>query len=414
MAQDLKDQLASLKIDRSADPAELGRGRLWIAVLLVVAVAGGLAYFFLRPRAIAVRTATVEESAVQAGEASVLNASGYVTARRQATVSSKVTGKVAEVLLEEGMRVEEGQVLARLDNRQASLELNLAQAQLVSAERALDETQVNLDRARKDFTRSAELAKGGVSSQSALDLAQAESEGLAARLVRQRGDVEVARSGVAIARQALDDTVIRAPFAGVAISKDAQPGEMVSPVSAGGGFTRTGISTIVDMSSLEIEVDVNEAYLQRVVPGQRVRATLDAYPDDPFAAHVITIIPSADRDKATVQVRIGFDRLEPRILPDMGVKVAFLSDEKSAGEENGEAARRVVRIPRAAVRGASGSESVWVVDSQGRLERRAVRVAAGAGDPAEVTAGLAAGEKVVVEGPATLVAGDLVREAAAE
>ncbi len=414
MASDLKDQLASLKIDRSADSEEPGRGKLWVALIVVVALLAAVAYFLLRPRPVPVRTAVAAESAVEAGSASVLNASGYVTARRQATVSSKVTGKVAEVLVEEGMKVEEGQVLARLDNRQASLELDLGQAQLVSAERALDETQVNLDRARKDFTRAAELAKGGVASQSALDLAQAESAGLAARLVRQRGDVEVARSGVAIARQALDDTVIRAPFAGVAISKDAQPGEMVSPVSAGGGFTRTGISTIVDMSSLEIEVDVNEAYLQRVVPGQRVRATLDAYPDDPLAAHVITIIPSADRDKATVQVRIGFDRLDPRILPDMGVKVAFLSDEQSAGEGNGGAARRVVRIPRAAVRGASGGESVWVVDSQGKIERRAVRLAAGAGDPAEVTAGLAAGEKVVVEGPATLVAGDPVREAAAE
>lgn len=414
MTQDLKEQLASLKIDRSAETGASGRGRLWISVLIGVALAAAVAFYFLRPRAIAVRTATAEESAVQLGEASVLNASGYVTARRQATVSSKVTGKVAEVLLEEGMRVEEGQVLARLDNRQASLELDLTRAQLVAAERALDETRVNLERARKDLARASELAKGGVSSQSALDGAQAEADGLAARLVRQRGEVEVSRSGVALALQALDDTVIRAPFAGVAISKDAQPGEMVSPVSAGGGFTRTGISTIVDMSSLEIEVDVNEAYLQRVVPGQRVRATLDAYPDDPFAAHVITIIPSADRDKATVQVRIGFDRLDPRILPDMGVKVAFLSDEKSAGEGNGGVGRRVVRIPRAAVRGASGSESVWVVDPQGRLERRAVRVAAGAGDPTEVTAGLAAGEKVVVEGPATLVAGDVVREAAAE
>jgi HlyD family secretion protein len=412
MTQDLKDQLASLKIDRSGDEdLERGRGRRWIWIGVAVLVAAALAFVVLRPRAIAVRTALATESSAASGPAAVLNASGYVTARRQATVSSKITGKVAEILVEEGMRVEAGQVLARLDDRQARLELELAQAQLGAAEKSLAETEANLSLAQKDLERNRQLTAGGVSSQAALDTAEAQAASLEARLRRQRGDVEVARRSAAILRQLLDDTIIRAPFAGVAISKDAQPGEMVSPVSAGGGFTRTGISTIVDMTSLEIEVDVNEAYIQRVTNGQKVRATLDAYPESPFAAHVITTIPSADREKATVQVRIGFDALDARVLPDMGVKVAFLSDETAGG---GGAAKRLVQIPRAAVRGSGGSDYVLVVSVEGSVERRAVRLGAGTGDPAEVMAGLAAGERVVVEGPADLAAGTKVREAKSE
>jgi RND family efflux transporter MFP subunit len=406
MAPDLKEQLASLKIDRSGEAPARRPAKAAVAVAIVLALAALTLFVALRPRAVAVRTAAAVEAAAGAGPAAVLNASGYVTARRQATVSSKITGKVAEIHVEEGMRVAEGQVLARLDDRQARLELDLARAQLAAAEKALAETEANRARAAKDLVRHRDLAAKGVTSPSELDAAQAEAEALAARLERQREEVEVARRGAAIAGQLLDDTVIRAPFGGVAISKDAQPGEMVSPVSAGGGFTRTGISTIVDMASLEIEVDVNEAYIQRVTPDQRVRASLDAYPESPFPAHVITTIPSADREKATVKVRIGFDALDPRILPDMGVKVAFLSEEAGAS-----GAKRAVEVPRAAVRGAAGSEAVLVVGGEGVLERRAVRLAPGAGDPAVVVAGLAAGERVVVEGPAELAAGTRVREA---
>jgi RND family efflux transporter MFP subunit len=405
MASDLKQALDSLRIDRETAEPPSGRRR-WIAAAAAVAVAlAGLGLWLSRPRPLPVTTAIAAGSASGAGPAAVLNASGYVTARRQATVSSKITGKVAEILVEEGMRVEAGQVLARLDDRQARLELELASAQLAASEKALAETEANLTLARKDLARSRELAAGGVASQAALDAAQAQSDALEARLLRQREDVEVARRGAAISRQLLDDTVIRAPFAGVAISKDAQPGEMVSPVSAGGGFTRTGISTLVDMTSLEVEVDVNEAYIQRVVAGQRVRATLDAYPESPFDAHVITTIPSADREKATVKVRIGFDALDGRVLPDMGVKVAFLGDAGAAGT-----AARAVEVPRAAIRGATGSEHVFVVGTEGVVERRAIRVAAGTGDPATVIAGLASGERVVIEGPAELAAGARVEE----
>jgi RND family efflux transporter MFP subunit len=211
---------------------------------------------------------------------------------------------------------------------------------------------------------------------------------------------------VAVVRQQVEDHVIRAPFAGIAISKNAQPGEMISPVSAGGGFTRTGISTVVDMASLEIEVDVNEAYIQRVAPGRKVSATLDAYPEWTIPGHVITTIPAADRQKATVKVRVGFDALDPRILPDMGVKVAFLGAAEAAPPVDG---ARATRVPRAAVRGTAGEEHVLVVGADGRLERRAVRLAPGGGDPVEIAAGLAAGERVVVAGPADLAAGNRVR-----
>jgi RND family efflux transporter MFP subunit len=244
-----------------------------------------------------------------------------------------------------------------------------------------------------------------VASQADLDAANANLDSLRARLAAQREQVGVAQRQVELARQGQEDTVIRAPFAGVAISKDAQPGEMVSPISAGGGFTRTGISTIVDMASLEIEVDVNEAYIARVRAGQRVEATLDAYPEWRIPAHVITPIPSADRQKATVKVRIGFEALDPRILPDMGVKVAFLSDEATVDDGAG---RGVLAVPRAALRQVGGQDVVFVV-KDGKLERRAVKVATAPGDPAQVEAGLAAGESVVVEGPAELEDGGRVR-----
>ncbi len=346
MAQDLKDQLASLKIDRTQDAPESPRSRKILIAVGLGVLLPALAFWLLRSKAVPVRTALAVEAAANAGPAAVLNASGYVTARRQATVSSKITGKVSEILVEEGMKVEQGQVLARLDDAQAKLELALASAQLAASEKGLAETQANLTLARKDLDRNRQLTTGGVVSQASLDGAQAQAEALEARLARQREDVEVARRSVGIYRQLLDDMVIRAPFAGVAISKDAQPGEMVSPVSAGGGFTRTGISTIVDMASLEIEVDVNEAYIQRVLPNQKVRATLDAYPENPFDAHVITTIPSADREKATVKVRIGFDALDARILPDMGVKVAFLGDSGAAAGSSARSRRRSFLVHR--------------------------------------------------------------------
>ena len=407
MASDLQEKLNALKIDRGDAPPPSGIGLkigLGAIALAVVAVA---AWWGLRPRAVPVRTVIVEEMAQAQGAAStVLNASGYVTARRQATVSSKVTGKVVDVLVEEGMKVEKDQILARLDASQARQALALSEAQLEATRRAMVETEARRREASIRKTRVADLLKAGVASKADWDAIESEVDVLDARLSTQRGDVTTGEREVDIQRQYLDDTIIRAPFAGVAVSKNAQPGEIISPTSAGGGFTRTGISTIVDMSSLEIEVDVNEAYIQRVQPGQKVVATLDAYRDWPIPAHVITTIPAADRQKATVTVRIGFDKLDPRILPDMGIKVAFLADTAVDGATTA----HVVRVPRATVRGSQGEEFVFVVSRENTLERRALKVAPGGGDPVEVLAGLSAGERVVVGGPAELAAGVAIAE----
>jgi RND family efflux transporter MFP subunit len=350
-----------------------------------------------------VATAVAREVAV-GGQRTVLNASGYVTARRQATVSSKVTGKVIEVMIEEGMVVEEGEVLARLDASNVKASFDLAEAKLRAARASLSETEVRIREAGLDLHRIARLVDEKVASQAELDRARAEADSLRARLVRLQEDVTVAGRELALWRQQLEDTVIRAPFDGVVVTKNAQPGEMISPVSAGGGFTRTGIGTIVDMSSLEIEVDVNEAYINRVVPDQPVTATLDAYPDWQIPSHVIAIVPTADRQRATVRVRIGFASLDPRVLPDMGVKVAF----QEALEES-ESSLAVV-VPSAAVRSQSGRDTVLVVQTGGRIERRAVRTQPGDEGTTLVISGLAAGETVVVEGPAELAEGDRVQE----
>jgi HlyD family secretion protein len=407
MASELQEKLSALKIDRAEEGPSSGVGLKVAIGAVVLLVAAGAAWWVFRPRPVLVRTVRVEAAAPASGGASaVLNASGYVTARRQATVSSKVTGKVVDVLVEEGMKVEKDQILARLDASQARQALALAEAQLTTTRRSIDEMEARLSEATIRKNRIRDLVASGVSSKADWDAVDAEVNVLEAQLATQRERVRAGEREVDIQRQYLEDTVIRAPFAGVAISKNAQPGEIISPMSAGGGFTRTGISTIVDMSSLEIEVDVNEAYIQRVQPGQKVQATLDAYRDWAIPATVITTIPAADRQKATVTVRIAFDQLDPRILPDMGIKVAFLTSATDAAPTPG----RVVRVGRAAVRGTQGNEFVFVVGSDDRLERRAVKLGVGGDDPVEVIAGLSSGERVVLEGPADLAAGTVVAE----
>ncbi len=398
-----KPSLSDLRIEDHARDGGRARVGLWI-VLLALAVAGaGLAWHWFRaPRPAPVRVAAVTEAGATrtGGAPTVLNASGYVTARRRATVSSKMTGKVVSVHVEEGMAVKQGQVLARLDDTTLRRYLDLAEAELGAARRQEAEIEVRLKEAHQTLDRARALVRDGIAGQADLDKAQAEADAYAARLALVREQVTVQERQVGVRRTELDDTVIRAPFSGVAISKDAQPGEMVSPVSAGGGFTRTGISTIVDMTSLEIEVDVNESYINRVTPGQPVESTLDAYPAWRIPSHVIAIVPTADRNKATVLVRIGFEQLDPRILPDMGVKVAFLGVAERAGAS---AAPRV-QVPRAAVRTENGQPVVYVVSGD-RAERRAVRAGDVTGGVVAVLSGLSAGEQVVVEGPADLADG---------
>jgi HlyD family secretion protein len=395
-----RPSLDALRIDRQ-DPARPGGRRWpWLAAILVLMLAGGGWWLTTRRPAEVTAAAVREESG--GGSATVLDASGYVTARRQATVSSKVTGRVVEVRVEEGQHVVDGEVLARLDDTIPRAQLALARAQLDSARKALAETRVRLAQARLDLERTRRLAGEEVSSQADLDRDQAEVDSLAARLEAQDSDVGVAARTMALREREVEDAVIRAPFAGVVVSKNAQPGEMISPISAGGGFTRTGICTLVDMSSLEIEVDVSESYINRVEPGQPVVATLDAYPDWKIPARVITLVPAADRQKATVLVRIGFDQLDPRILPDMGIKVAFR-------QESEEAAGARLWVPAGALRREGDRTAVWVVEG-GVVRRRAVTAGAERGDEVEVLSGLSAGERVVVDGPPDLEDGESVEE----
>lgn len=399
-----KAALESLRMNRGSDPEryeERGAGRRrWRIIAAVVAVVAALLAWRMVTSPIEVRTVTVESPA-GASDGAVLNASGYVVARRLATVSSKVTGRIDEVLFEEGATVTDGQLLARLDPSNAEADLKVADSSLVAAQRNLREIEVRLADARRTQKRYQELVARKLVAQSLLDAADAEASALEARLAASQAEVGVAQSRVAQARQGLADLEIRAPFAGVVISKDAQPGETVSPMSAGGGYTRTGIATIVDMDSREIEVDVNEAYINRVHEGQKAAAVLDAYPDWTIPGHVIGIVPTADRQKATVKVRIGFDALDPRMLPDMGIKVRFL---EGAGAPS---AAVQPRLPAAAVVKDGDKTYVWVV-RDARVERREVVLGAAQGDEFPVSSGLEGGESVVVDAPRRLRDGSAV------
>jgi len=397
------DDLSALKIER--EPLNTGGGRWvkWVFLLLFLGGAGFWAFtWFTRERPIEVEVASVSERAAGTS-ASVLTGKGYVTARRRATVSSKVTGKVIEVNVEEGMAVRKGQVLARLDDSTLQAALGLYRAQLEAAKRQIPESEVRLEQARVQLQRQERLRKEGLNTPNDIDNAKAEVDSLVARIASAQETVKVAESQIAMQQTAIDDTVIRAPFSGIALSKDAQPGEMVSPVSAGGGFTRTGISTIVDMSSLEIEVDVNESYINRVSAGQPVTAVLDAYPGFEIPASVIAVVPTADRQKATVLVRIGFKKLDPRILPDMGVGVTFLR-EADASAASQSAAQSVTLVPQGAVKTDSGTTFVFLVNGQ-TVERRAVKIGGTDGDRVEVLAGLKGGDRIVIAPPADLAAG---------
>lgn len=396
---DKSELLAQLRIDRN-DQDVNHRPWRWIFGFIVVCVLlGGGIWFFSEPDPVAVRVQMARMAVIDPATASVLDATGYVKARRYATVSSKVTGKVVEVLVEEGMQVEKDQVVARLDDSNIQKTLALYQAELVSAKTQVTETRARLTEARLTLERNTGLAQKNLVSTAALDSARANFESLKAQLANREAGVVLAERRIAIEQQYLDDLILRAPFAGVVITKDSQPGEMISPVSAGGGFTRTGICTLVDMSSLEVEVDVSEAYIQRVRPEQAVQATLEAYPDWKIPARVIAIIPTADRQKATVKVRIAFQELDPRILPDMGVKVAFMSGESTASQ--GTPQQQGIRVPASAVR-TQGGERIMFVVKDNIAHRRVVQLGGNFGSEMYVTEGINPGEDYVVEMPIDL------------
>jgi HlyD family secretion protein len=380
--------LSELSIDPSArERAKLDR-RVLIAIGIgVTAIVVAILWLAVAGRPTEVRVAVVREA--RAAGAAVLNASGYVTPRRRATISAKITGKVAEVLIDEGMHVEAGQVLARLDDVDAVVILRSAQAESAVAAAAIDDLEIRLANAERSLKRLKDLGAQGLVSDEDLDNAETAVASYEAQIKLAREHITAAERSTEIARQNVENCIVRAPFAGIVVSKDAQPGEMVSPISAGGGYTRTGIATVVDMSSLEIEVDVNESYIARVTAGQRAQAVLDAYPDWQIPSTVRTVIPTADREKATVKVRIAFDSLDPRILPDMGVKVSFFDQgADSTGLD-------LTLVPREAVR-PEGDQPYALVVKDGRVERRAIRTGRETGPDIEIIAGLRRGEQVVV------------------
>jgi RND family efflux transporter MFP subunit len=478
---DTSDLLKQLRIDKGARVPRARTGRLVLAGVALLTLAGGLLWLTLaRSAPPTVRTATARAAGQGADGGSVLDASGYVTARRQATVSAKVTGKVTEVLIEEGMRVEEGAILARLDDTEAKAQLALARAQLAAARSQVAEIRAQLDQAERDLERQREIferqaplataraqlaaaraqaaevraqiehaereyerhrelferqlvaaqaleaaraqrdalrarltagdeqvrvaqeavAVAEVNTAQAVETARAQRDALRGKLAAAAEAIRVAEEGVAVAEVQVANTVIRAPFSGIIVAKTAQPGEMISPMSAGGGFTRTGIGTLVDMDSLEIQVDVNEAFINRVKPGQPVEATLNAYPDSRIPAEVIAIIPTADRSKATVKVRIALKQKDPRVVPEMGARVQFLERPRAEAPAGGPA-RAGVLVPAQALR-PDGDQAVVFVYAEGKVERRKVTPGQTLGTDRQVLSGLRPGERVVVSPPDSL------------
>jgi RND family efflux transporter MFP subunit len=404
MTETPKPNLSDLKIDRDAKTGDGSGRRAMLAAAVFMVIVAVIAVFQVTRSSPPTVEVAIARQAQTGGAATVLNASGYVEPRRKATVSSKITGKVTEVLVDEGMIVKEGQVLARLDDSDARRRYEAIRAERDVASAAINELKVNLADAERTLRRTEDLRAKGVASVQDLDSATAAVDALRAKLQLARTSLAAAEAQLAVSAQDLENYTVRAPFAGIAVSKDAQPGEMVSPVSAGGGFTRTGISTIVDMTSLEIEVDVNESHIAKVYPGQPADAVLDAYPDWHIPATVRTVIPTADRQKATVKVRLTFDELDPKILPDMGVKVAF---QETIDEEVSTTSPRAV-IPQKAIFEKDGLSYVFVVQDE-VLDRRAVATGRAVASDVEVMAGVTAGEAVVVDGPAELSDGDSVR-----
>jgi len=404
---DPADKISQLKIDRSVPAAA---ERRWLLPGIIVVIAGAIAVwwfiFSAGASAVLAETDIARKPPSAAAANTVLDASGYVVARRQATVSSKVTGKVIDVFVEEGMRVEKDQIVATLDDTTQQAQLSLARAQAESARATLEEIDAQLRIARLERDRFRDLIENNLTSQSTVDTAEATFDQIAAQLETRRENVKVAERNVEVAMDSLSNMTIKAPFAGMVVSKNAQPGEMISPNSAGGGFTRTGICTIIDTDSLEIEVDVNEAYIQRVKAGQSVSATLDAYADWRIPAEVIAIVPTADRQKATVKVRIGFLERDERVLRDMGVKVAFLGAEIPASSPQ---EIQGVMIAGEALRSDSSGDYVWLVRNN-VVEKRPVQVG-GQKDRTQVLilSGLSVGDTIVRSSEKPLVDGRSVK-----
>jgi RND family efflux transporter MFP subunit len=400
MMNSTKSLLSDLRIEGKARRTKRSFPIRFVLVLFLAA-AGAFVWWRTQIWAPEVRTAIATVS--DTGPKTVLNASGYVVARRAANCGAKVTGRVVDLSFEEGVRVKEGDVLARLDDSDALTSLNLAKAQLAVARSAIEQIKVQSDLAERTLVRETALAQTKVETDLGYDQAKANAAGLKAQLKLQEAQIVSAQRQVEVLQAQEDDYTIRAAFSGVVTSKDAQPGEMISPLATPGGFNRTGLCTIVDPNSLEIEVEVNEGHLNKVTPGQPVVATLDAYPDWPIQATVFTIIPTADRNKGTVKVRIKFNSRDPRILNQLEVRVAFLEPPQNTPRRPG------VLIPRLALRDKGPDQFVWIV-KDGHAQRQTITVADYVGDQVLVSAGLKGGEAVVVDNHADLSEGERIKQ----
>lgn len=389
MSENETHTLSDLKIDpKLKNKKEMSKTKIIFIILILAAISFLVFAKFSKVKPVKIKTFTVLENNNQSNT-SILSASGYITPRRRATVSSKITGKVKEMLVEEGMKVKEGQVLAKLDDSNIKEQFNMANAGLNEAQASYNQTTIELKNSEKEFYRTKSLFEKGMASQQELDNVKTTFDSLKAGLKVTKAKIESAKANIKYYKQELENYIVKSPFAGIAVSKDAEVGEMVSPVSAGGGYTRTGISTIVDMNSLEIEVDVNESYIARVVAGQKVKAELDAYQGFEYIAKVRTIIPTADRQKATVKVRISFDQLDEKILPDMGVKVSFLSTEIE--KENSPK----ILIPKNSTFKENNNTYVFIVE-ENKVEKRAISTGSVFENNISVTSGLTSGDKIAV------------------
>ena len=390
------------------EPVNGGRQRwLWLVIgsVVVVVLLVGAGGWFLLARPIAVRTVAAVAPGVGGSGGAVLQATGYVTARRQATVSTQISGTLTKVLIEEGDHVKAGQVIARLEDSALRAGLGAAQANVQAAQAQAVQLQAQLAQAEADARRQSELAASGMIAKQVAEQSRTAVASFTAQLDARRREVDAARAQFTQAKVNFDYTVVRAPFAGVVTEKTAQVGEIVSPFSAGGGFTRTGVGTIVDMDSLEVDVDVNEAYIGQVAPDMPAQAVLDAYPDWKIPAHVIAIVPTADRGKATVKVRVALEQKDGRLVPNMGARVSFLGQKASAATQ----APKGVLVPAEAVAQRDGRSVVFVVEG-GKAQLRAVTPAAqDVGAMKLLPQAVKVGERVVLSPPPSLHDGAEIR-----
>ncbi len=405
-----RPDLSGLSIDRDA-PAPAGNRLVRLVGLgaVVVAIVIGAALFLvgaMRPVEVTVATAEAmggtPGAAVPASE--VLTANGYVVARQRASVSSEIAGRLEALYVGEGSRVQKGQVMGVLRNQDQRTAVQAARAALASAKATHEEAKANRDQSELELRRSGEMKERGLVSASEYEAAEARAKVDRARVNRTAAEIQSAEAQLRVAEVDLDKTYIRAPFAGAVLRKEAEVGEIVSPIPSSGGLTRGAIVTMANLATLEVEADVNEGYVSRAREGMRAEITLDAYPGDRFPGHVRQIVPTADRQKATVLVKVAFDSLDARVLPEMGSRVSFLSDPvpaSAAAADSGAAPSAVVTIPRAAIRTVGGRAVVFVV-SQGRATARGVSPRPLDADRVAVSGGLAPGEQVVVVAPATL------------